>query len=81
MPGTTVSIPASVLKDFSRHRGAPASRFETSSSFREICADYDEVITNLARVEAANKLTGELQALARELEQEILAELDPAAED
>ncbi len=46
----SAALPASVQMCFSDRRTAIAARSEADPSFRELCRDFDEVVTSLARL-------------------------------
>lgn len=79
MAPQTTSLPVSVRDRFADRGDDVASRFEESSSFREICFDFDEVLQNLERFEPTDRLVQELKTLAADLEEEILSELSSGA--
>lgn len=81
MTAETTSPPTSIQEQFPEHTNAIAVRFTTNERFREICLDFDEVVTNLRRLEPTEKLASELKRLVVDLEEEILLELDSGAED
>ena len=81
MTAAISSLPASIQMCFADHRRAIEYRFEADSSFRELCYDFDEVVTHLATIESGESLASELKALAKDLEEELLAEISPVIED
>ena len=80
MSSTAKTPPAAVLARFPEQQRALTSRYDASPSFREICRDYEDVVSQLANVESSLALASELRALAAELESEIVLELIPADE-
>ena len=81
MPAFSPAPPASVQQRFSDHARALAVRFEESSNFRELCRDFDEVVSILASTEPANAMAAELKRLAEELQEEIRTEIDSLTGD
>lgn len=78
MTEKSTPLPASIQACFPGRERGIATRFEEDASFRELCRDFDEVVTNLANLDPADSLASELKLLASELESELLAELEPS---
>ena len=77
MSSSSTELPESLKVRFADHLAALEARYRGSARFREICADYEELVgTVAARLSTSNE-AAELRLLARELEEEILLELLP----
>lgn len=81
MSSNNSHLPDSVKARFPEHLISMASQFETNRRFREVCADYEEIMIDLANSSSTASSTVSLKSLARELEVELLEELELAGND
>ena len=81
MTGEPTTLPASIHMCFPDRVRGIAARFEDDATFRELCRDFDEVVSTLASMDPTNTMARELKLLADELGRELISELELATDD